>query len=171
VALDVIGYLQNMVGNHDRAIEYLGRAGRLNPLEGSAQRNNLLSSCTPRGKLASSSTKAAFQGARIMLMRPMLGCGGVGTGGFVAGHAFGFYGEAAEHADVGVGLVCTSLGWVTGDPNLGAVAVSFGDGLHGAAHFFRCTAEANHVEHDEGVLHGGVVGTAEQEADGVIAFR
>ena len=43
VALNVIGFLQNMVGNHDGAIEYLGRAGRLNPLEGSSQRNNLMS--------------------------------------------------------------------------------------------------------------------------------
>jgi adenylate cyclase len=43
MALNVIGFLQNMVGNHDGAIEYFERAGRLNPLEGSALRNNLLS--------------------------------------------------------------------------------------------------------------------------------
>jgi TolB-like protein/Flp pilus assembly protein TadD len=42
-ALNVIGYLQNIMGNFDRAIEYIERAGRLNPLEGSALRNNQLS--------------------------------------------------------------------------------------------------------------------------------
>jgi adenylate cyclase len=43
IALDMMGYLQNRLGNSDGAIEYFGRAGRLNPLEGSAMRNNALS--------------------------------------------------------------------------------------------------------------------------------
>jgi tetratricopeptide (TPR) repeat protein len=43
IALNIIGYLQNMAGNYDGAIEYIERARRLNPLEGSAIRNNLLS--------------------------------------------------------------------------------------------------------------------------------
>jgi adenylate cyclase len=43
IALNVIGYLQIKLGNWDRTIEYVERAGRLNPLEGSAIRNNLLS--------------------------------------------------------------------------------------------------------------------------------
>jgi adenylate cyclase len=42
-ALGMMGYLQNRLGNTDGAIEYFGRAGRLNPLEGSAMRNNALS--------------------------------------------------------------------------------------------------------------------------------
>jgi tetratricopeptide (TPR) repeat protein len=43
IALNVSGYLQNMLGNYDGAIENIERAERLNPLEGSAIRNNLLS--------------------------------------------------------------------------------------------------------------------------------
>jgi adenylate cyclase len=43
IALDMMGYLQNRLGNSDGAIEYFGRAGRLNPLEGSMMRNNALS--------------------------------------------------------------------------------------------------------------------------------
>jgi tetratricopeptide (TPR) repeat protein len=43
LALNAIGYLQAELGNGDAALEYVERAGRLNPLEGSALRNNLLS--------------------------------------------------------------------------------------------------------------------------------
>jgi adenylate cyclase len=43
MAHNAIGYLQNMAGNYEGAIEYVERGGRLNPLEGSALRNNLLS--------------------------------------------------------------------------------------------------------------------------------
>jgi tetratricopeptide (TPR) repeat protein len=42
-ALNAIGFLQVHAGDNEKAIAYLDRAGRINPLEGSDYRNNVVS--------------------------------------------------------------------------------------------------------------------------------